>query len=270
MRKILALILTLLMALCANALAEPDCAFEGGELTVLLEENPSTGYEWTVEIDDENVAALERDATIPPENLDVDGAPGQRRFVFRAGADGEAVIMLYYERDFEDGEPAQTLCCTATVEDGAFVDCQVEDLTGWGEEEGDDEAVTRYDGETGGVEVMLPADLAERPSEEEGVRLFMSEDETAWVRVEYDPDADAQAMLEEGADEEAVRAAYDDPEAGTEWISSWADPDAEAPYAQVTYSIKDEKEGVTIVDYTCYAAPQGGVTYVENGYYIAF
>lgn len=272
MRAIFALMLALLMVLsapCAGAepLDQPGYACEGGTLAIVLEENPSTGYEWSIELDGEAVLTLTTEESLS-ENADAAGEDGLKRLTFEAAGDGEAVLFLYYERAWEDESPAQTLCYTVQVQQGEIIDCVFEDLTGWGEEQGDDEAGVRYDGDTGGVAVYLPAGLTEQP-QQENARRFESEDGSTWVCVEYDPDEDAQALLDEFSDEDAVRAVYDDPETGSELISCSVDREAEVPYALVVYSLAEEG-GLTIVDSTCYAAPEGGVTYVQNGYFVAF
>lgn len=268
MKKILLVLAAALLSLALPALAQENAnyALDGGRLTIALEENASTGYQWYLEIDDETVLRLAGDETTPAQG-DRPGAPAQRAFTLEAVADGEAIVSLYYQRAWEDEAPAQTLCYTLAVTGGKISACEYEDMTGWDEEQGDDASVLRFDGETGGVEVFVPEGLQEVAGEE-GERRFASADGAIWLSVEYDPDEDAQALLAELADEEAAHAAYDDEEAGTQLLSCEVDQSLTPPRAMVVYTQTGE-EGVTIVDYTLYAAPEGGVTYVKNGYQVA-
>jgi inhibitor of cysteine peptidase len=83
----------------------------GGSATIVLPENPSTGYRWrlntgassnlaAVTVDD---AGFSRAASGGPPI----GAPGERRFQVTARRAGRAVAVFEYARPWEQGAPAR-------------------------------------------------------------------------------------------------------------------------------------------------------------------
>jgi len=77
----------------------------GAKITVELQENPTTGYRWTiVGIDDASLAA-EGDEFLPPSQKSP-GAGGQRRFFFRAKAEGSTALSLVNKRAWERDDKA--------------------------------------------------------------------------------------------------------------------------------------------------------------------
>jgi len=69
--------------------------FEGGTLTLVLEENPSTGYLWSYTVEPEGALVCTGADYMPDESsLDADGAGGHRIFTFQSAAAGEALLVL--------------------------------------------------------------------------------------------------------------------------------------------------------------------------------
>lgn len=98
----LALAAALLMP-CVNVLAADEVALaRGHQKTIVLPENPSTGYTWKIDQDGSNNLSIlaivdhghKRGAAMP-------GAPGQHRWSLRAKASGHAVLQLVYQRPWE-------------------------------------------------------------------------------------------------------------------------------------------------------------------------
>jgi inhibitor of cysteine peptidase len=89
----------------------------GDHLRVLLEGNPSTGYEWLRV--DEGSAVL-KDAGEPSFKADANmpGSPGMVTLMFDAAAPGQATLTLHYRRSWESDPPADTFTITVQVSGG--------------------------------------------------------------------------------------------------------------------------------------------------------
>lgn len=85
---------------------DTDISVNAGEtFTVSLEENPTTGYQWSYTISDENVIEISKDEYVADSrNENVAGAGGQRNITFMAKSKGSAVIDMVYERSWEKNE----------------------------------------------------------------------------------------------------------------------------------------------------------------------
>jgi inhibitor of cysteine peptidase len=99
----------ILLTPCVNAWAADEITLAPGRgKTIVLSENPSTGYTWKIDQEgSENLAILaivdqghKRGGSMP-------GAPGQHRWSLRAKAHGHAILQLVYQRPWEP-EPIET------------------------------------------------------------------------------------------------------------------------------------------------------------------
>jgi len=232
--------------------------WDGGSMTIALPEDASTGYAWSAELDDDTVLTADTDAVDAP----ADGALPLHTFVYLPGADGAALVSLYYEET--DGEDvAAMLSYTATVEGGKIADVTFEDLSDWGTE-GDDDGGVLYEGETGGVPLYLPEDM-HISSEADGITRLESGDGSIWMTIRYDPEGDAEALLAEFEDEDELARQYADEAAGSSFLSATVDRESDPPRGILVYEVV--KDGTdTIVEHTGYQAPSGGVLIVETGY----
>ena len=77
----------------------------GAKITVELQENPTTGYRWTIGGMDDALLAAEGDEFLPPGQKSP-GAGGQRRFFFRAKAEGSTALSLVNKRAWERDDKA--------------------------------------------------------------------------------------------------------------------------------------------------------------------
>ncbi len=87
----------------------------GGELTVTLGSNPTTGYQWSedAEISDASIVKQVSHEFVGPDT-DVPGTPGEEVWVFKALKRGTTTILLEYSRSWNDaGLWAVTI--TATI-----------------------------------------------------------------------------------------------------------------------------------------------------------
>ena len=77
----------------------------GAKITIELKENPTTGYRWTISSNDRAMLAAEGDEFLPPSQKSP-GAGGQRRFFFRAKAEGSTMLSLVNKRAWESNDQA--------------------------------------------------------------------------------------------------------------------------------------------------------------------
>ncbi len=129
MKKIIYISLMLALAIfvftgCSSASADKiygkddkDIEVNAGEtFTISLEENPSTGYAWTIDISDESIVKLEKDDYEPePADKDIVGIGGLRILTFKGLKEGSATITLTYERGFEENSATETLVYNVKV-----------------------------------------------------------------------------------------------------------------------------------------------------------
>ena len=80
---------------------------DGDKLTITLEENPTTGYVWTLKIGTENVVALESDEYMPTQtSANMVGSGGNHVWNFKGVSAGETVLTFKYYRPWEKEDTA--------------------------------------------------------------------------------------------------------------------------------------------------------------------
>ncbi len=88
----------------------------GETFTIELEENPTTGYQWSVTVSDETVVALDKDEYVPDDTTgDIAGSGGTRVLTFKAVKAGDATIDMVNERNWEPGPDGEKLQFTVNV-----------------------------------------------------------------------------------------------------------------------------------------------------------
>ncbi|MEG0146117.1 MAG: protease inhibitor I42 family protein [Clostridia bacterium] len=80
---------------------------------MMLDGNPSTGFEWTCSVADDAVVCLCSDAY--EASSDAPGSGGLYTFVFEAVAPGETSVAFHYARAWEPSEEDETLTYIAPV-----------------------------------------------------------------------------------------------------------------------------------------------------------
>ena len=82
---------------------DTDIAAKAGEaFTIKLEENPTTGYQWSVSISDGSVLSLDKDEYVADDQSgEMVGSGGVRVLTFKALEAGTATIDMVYERSWE-------------------------------------------------------------------------------------------------------------------------------------------------------------------------
>ena len=103
-------------------IAEGSAEFSQGDLVVKLDANPTTGYEWTFQIDGSAVQP-DGDEFVPASDgaQPKTGEGGVHTFNFK----GEATLTFTYARSWEASDSDKSVVLHATVENGAFT--QVEE-----------------------------------------------------------------------------------------------------------------------------------------------
>ena len=77
----------------------------GAKITVELNENPTTGYRWTISSIDEVFLEPEGDEFLSPDQA-TPGAGGLHRFFFRAKSAGSTVLTLINKRGWQSDDRA--------------------------------------------------------------------------------------------------------------------------------------------------------------------
>lgn len=91
-------------------------AHVGDTLVVRLDENPATGYRWTIETHDEEVMETQNIVYAPGPGTAVGGG-GQRVFSFKARKAGRVVLRLERRRAWEgDTSAAEQFVIAVNVE----------------------------------------------------------------------------------------------------------------------------------------------------------
>jgi predicted secreted protein len=92
----------------------------GASKTIVLSENPSTGYAWQVDTAGSSNLAIVRvnDAGYQPAQNGLIGAPGSHRWQIEAQAPGIARIVFAYARAWEHVAPAKSHSVEVNVAQG--------------------------------------------------------------------------------------------------------------------------------------------------------
>ncbi len=82
----------------------------GGELEIVLEGNPTTGYSWTVEECGPDVLSCIGEPRYTSDSQLI-GAGGVYQFVFKAESVGSGMLKLIYHRSWETNVPPEKTFC---------------------------------------------------------------------------------------------------------------------------------------------------------------
>jgi inhibitor of cysteine peptidase len=88
----------------------------GGEITITLDGNPSTGYTWEAKDLDTSMFEVVGDPVFTSSNPDLIGSGGALALTFKTLKAGTSTLMLIYHRPWEtDVEPIDTFSVSVTV-----------------------------------------------------------------------------------------------------------------------------------------------------------
>ena len=257
MNRIISALLMLMLAFVPIAMAEV-AATEGYDvkdnvLTVRLwTDVTKPDVEWIYEANDESILTCQSEAQ-PVGDSPI------RAWKFAPRGDGETFVTFYYE-DLEDAQAQpRMLCYVVTVTGGIISDVIQEDLSEDEEFDGDEGAVVLYQGETGGMDLMVPDDMT-RTDTPEGVKLT-SADGTMTMLINYQKNDDPAELFAQLENEDTAAAIYNDDATGSQVLDSYVDNEADPPYATLLMSTKDG-----FVEYNGYKVPDGGVLHIHTTY----
>lgn len=112
---VLLLVAVLILAACAAP--APGETYKGKTATIVLEENPTTGYTWAVSVDNPSVISLKSDKYFEEDTGRV-GSGGVHQYVFEAMSPGTATITFELGQQWDGGEKgAETKIYKVTVGD---------------------------------------------------------------------------------------------------------------------------------------------------------
>ena len=142
MRKICTLILTSLIVLTAIGLtacgdskfkvAWPNAELLGSGKTITADYTgiPSTGYEWTVELESEGVLEETEHTTKKADSTESEelvGTAETEHYTFKVVGDGETRIIARYARSWETNPDDLEYICRVTVKDGKITMMMIDD-----------------------------------------------------------------------------------------------------------------------------------------------
>lgn len=112
---ILILMLSSLFLSCASS------KFSSRKTQIQLKGNPTTGYTWIFEIEDESIIRVEEDIQYLGKDGIV-GAPSLFTYTVHSLKPGSTMLKFEYKRPWEEKEPAKTCLYEITVsEDGKII-----------------------------------------------------------------------------------------------------------------------------------------------------
>lgn len=105
---ILSLTVFLLFGATACSSLVPGVSSQGKTATIVLDENPTTGYTWAVSIDHQEILTLSGDQYTPKQtDARIVGAGGQHSYVFQAKGPGTATITFELGQQWTGGHKGE-------------------------------------------------------------------------------------------------------------------------------------------------------------------
>jgi inhibitor of cysteine peptidase len=175
---------------------------KGNEFAIILESNPTTGYQWRLEEPlDEDIITLEKTEYEEPES-ELLGAPGEEKWTFKAEGLGETTVSLAYVRPWEDELPGPTERIHVNEEDSATSEEETEEFSRKGDEAEEEKATTM----TFQVKVVSQGSLDKEAKEydDENAPIEVEEDLKFAIVLESNPTTGYSWQLAGPLDEDIV------------------------------------------------------------------
>ena len=86
---------------------------QGQVLLLTLDSNITTGYEWDIENNNDQILSLESKEYVAPDT-ELVGAGGQEVYRFECVGTGQGTLTLIYHQPFDTAEPAETFTLQIT------------------------------------------------------------------------------------------------------------------------------------------------------------
>lgn len=112
------------------AVPNGEVLVEGSTITVALEGNPTTGYEWTAEINGDNLKAVSDDYKSSGKSNIAAGAGGVYTFKFEGVGDGTGTLSFKYARSWEQTPQDQWIKIDVVTKNGKISDTVAESSDG--------------------------------------------------------------------------------------------------------------------------------------------
>lgn len=93
-------------------------------LTIALEENATTGYQWVQAAQDDGIVKLTEDKNIAQTKKAVTGAPTTRVFTFKPVEEGKTLLTFSYERSWEN-DPIRVVTISVEVNSDMTVSAEL-------------------------------------------------------------------------------------------------------------------------------------------------
>ena len=125
---LIALLLVASVSLAACSTPATGDSYKDKTATIVLEENPTTGYTWAVSVDDSSVISMKSDKYYEANDKNVVGAGGVHQYVFEAMGPGTATITFELGQQWDGGEKGtETKKYNVTVgDDGKIASLEAE------------------------------------------------------------------------------------------------------------------------------------------------
>jgi inhibitor of cysteine peptidase len=78
------------------------------QIVITLDANPTTGYTWDIDFDDEYLSFTKKEFIPGAVGEDIVGVGGLEKFIFNPTKVGKTELIFNYQREWEDEEPIET------------------------------------------------------------------------------------------------------------------------------------------------------------------
>ena len=96
---------------------DEDFYFVPNSVDLYFPANPTTGYSWTVEIEDEDIIAVEEQYFEDSHALGMAGVGGTQWFHFDGLMEGNTSVKISYQRPWEGNEPLYVFVYRLSVDE---------------------------------------------------------------------------------------------------------------------------------------------------------
>ena len=98
-----------------------EVSVDGKNLTVTLEGNPTTGYEWTADIAGSGIELGDQTYATSSSGGTTTGAGGNYKFAFTGKSAGDSTITFTYARSWESSDDDRTVIVHVTTNDSGNI-----------------------------------------------------------------------------------------------------------------------------------------------------
>ena len=100
------------------AMEDEDLFYVPNSVDLYFPANPTTGYSWTVEVEDEDIIAVEEQYFEDSHAVGMTGVGGTQWFHFDGLKEGNTSVKISYQRPWEENEPLYVFLYRLSVDEG--------------------------------------------------------------------------------------------------------------------------------------------------------